>query len=69
MKTIINCETNEITTRELTAAEIKQQKIDEAEAAAKIQDELTAAAEKTAAKIALLEKLGITEEEASLLLA
>lgn len=64
MKKIINCETGEIVERELTDEELAQQAIDEAEvkkveAAAKAQAE---------AKAALLERLGITEEEAKLLL-
>ncbi len=64
-KLIINCETNEITERELTAAELKQQIKDEAEVQAKL-DEAEA---KLNAKAALLDKLGITEDEAKLLLA
>jgi len=64
-KLIINCETNEITERELTAAELKQQTKDEAEVQAKL-DEAEA---KLIAKAALLDKLGITEDEAKLLLA
>ena len=64
-KLIINCETNEITERELTAAELKQQTKDEAEVQAKLNE----AEAKLIAKAALLDKLGITEDEAKLLLA
>lgn len=62
---IHNLETNEITDRELTEEEIAQNDardlLLEAEAQAK--------AEAAAAKTALLAKLGITEEEAKLLLS
>ena len=64
MKKIINCETGEILNRELTEEELTQQAIDEAEA-----EEVKANAQaQAAAKAALLERLGITEEEAKLLL-
>ena len=56
-----NCETGEITQRELTAEEIAQRD-------AEHQAEQEAQAAKAAAKAALLERLGITEEEAKLLL-
>jgi hypothetical protein len=56
-----NCETGEIIQRELTAAEIKQRE----DEAVKAQAEREAKAQ---AKAALLERLGITEEEAKLLL-
>lgn len=59
-----NVETGEIIERELTSEELIQQKIDfEAE-------ELRIAAnkQKAIARAALLERLGITEEEAKLLL-
>ena len=65
MKRIVNCETGEITDRELNKAEKDQQKIDEAEIAA-AQAEAEA---KAHAKAALLAKLGITAEEATLLLS
>jgi hypothetical protein len=64
-KLIINCETNEITERELTTAELKQQEKDEKLVNARLA-EIQAKAE---AKAALLVKLGITEDEAKLLLA
>ena len=64
MKTIYNCETGEIIERELIKAEKDQQKIDEAiRLAAK-----EAAAKAEADKAALLARLGITEDEAKLLL-
>lgn len=64
MKKIINCETGEELEVELTKADLDQQKKDEAAWAIK-EAELAAKAE---AKAALLERLGITAEEASLLL-
>ena len=68
-KIIVNCETGEVQEIELTAAEIKEReemaKAYEAEQAAKKAEE----AEKAEAKAALLDRLGITEEEAKLLLA
>ena len=68
-KLIINCETGEQTEVELTAEEIAQREKDvkayEAEKAAK---EL-ADSVKAKAKTELLKKLGITAEEAALLLS
>ena len=68
-KLIINCETGEQTEVELTADEIAQREADakayEAEKKAK---EVEAAAKATA-KAELLNKLGITAEEAALLLS
>ena len=68
-KIIVNCETGEVQEIELTAAEIKEReemaKAYEAEKAAKAADD----AAKAEAKAALLDRLGITEEEAKLLLA
>jgi hypothetical protein len=64
MKTIINCATGETTERELNAEELAQAAIDEANSQA-----LKAEAEaKTATRQALLTRLGITEDEAQLLL-
>jgi hypothetical protein len=64
-KLIVNVETGEETLRELNKAEIDQQKIDEAQTkAAKAQAEA-----KSEDKAALLKKLGITAEEAKLLLS
>lgn len=62
---IHNVETGEITEREATAEELAQREIDEIEAQAVAQDQAT----KAAAKAALLAKLGITEDEAKLLLS
>lgn len=65
MKRIVNCETGEVTDRELNSEEIRQQEIDEAQIAA-AQAEAEAKAQ---AKAALLAKIGITAEEATLLLS
>ena len=65
MKKIIDCTTGEITERELTAEEIAQQTSDEAE----IQTIKAEAEANAAAKAALLDRLGITEDEAKLLLS
>ena len=62
---ILDITTQEITERELTAAEIK--KIDAAKLAAEKQANEEAL--KATAKAALLSKLGITEDEAKLLLS
>lgn len=63
-KLIINCETGETVTRDLTDEELNQQEVD-ATSAALIEEKEK---EKAEAKIALFEKLGITSEEAKLLL-
>ena len=63
-KIIVDCESGEIIERELTKEELEQLAIGQAEQKQKeLQEKLEA--EK---KAALLEKLGITEEEARLLL-
>jgi hypothetical protein len=63
-KLIVNCETGETVERELNAEELAQQAIDET-----VSVEFTAAeAAKAEQKAALLERLGITAEEAQLLL-
>lgn len=59
-----NVETGEAVEREMSKDELAQYKIDEAAAKAKA----TEAETKAEAKSALLERLGITEEEAALLL-
>lgn len=64
MKTIVNCTTGEIIERELNEEELAQFELDEAEAKTRRKKELA----QTEAKAALLERLGITEEEAKLLL-
>ena len=64
----INCATGEVVERELTAAELAQREAD-AKAAAdqKAADDADKAA-KAVEKAALLDKLGITADEAALLL-
>lgn len=57
--------TGEVIEREMNADEIKQWEIDKAKAEAEAQ----VALDKEEAKAALLEKLGITAEEAKLLLS
>ena len=68
-KIVVNCETGEVSEVELTAEEIAQRAADqaawEAEKEAKAEEERA----KATAKADLLERLGITEEEAALLLA
>ncbi len=65
MKKIINCETGEVFERELNQDELAQQAIDEAKAA-ELKAEATIRAQ---AKAELLAQLGITEEQAKLLLS
>ena len=68
-KLIINVETGEETLRELNSEELAQQAIDELRAQ-EVQLAHQAEAEaKATAKAALLEQLGITEEQARLLLS
>jgi hypothetical protein len=62
--TIHNVETGEIITRSLNAEELAQREIDQANAAA----EASAAAQKAADRAALLAQLGITDEQAKLLI-
>ena len=62
---IHNAQTNEVIEREMNAEEFAQWESDQAKAAVEAQ----AKAQATAAKAALLDKLGITEEEAKLLLS
>ena len=64
MKKIIDCATGEVTEREINKAEKDQQKIDEIEVAARKAEAET----KATAKAALLTKLGITADEAQLLI-
>jgi hypothetical protein len=61
---IIDCETGTETVREMTADELKQYEIDQADAVKR----KTKAVADADAKAALLAKLGITAEEAALLL-
>ena len=60
-----NCETGEITLRDLTAEEIA----DREKRAEKQKAEIAASKAKAIAKAELLERLGITEDEAKLLLS
>ena len=62
---IVNVETNEVIERDMNAAELKQYKLDQAESKAKAE----AQANELAAKNAVLERLGITADEAALLLS
>ena len=63
-KFIINCETGEEMLRELSADELAQQVIDEANA----QAEQVKAEAKQAARIAIADRLGLTAEELQVLL-
>ena len=65
----VNCATGEVIERPLTAEEIAANEAMAAEAAAKAHEEEVAATAAAEAKAALLAKLGITEDEAKLLLA
>jgi hypothetical protein len=69
MKFIANVETGEVIQREMTADEIKAEKAEQVETAAKEAEALEAEATKAANKAALLTKLGITDDEAKLLLS
>ncbi len=65
MKQIIDCTTGEVIERELIENELTQQAIDETI----VLNEKTEAQAKAQAKAELLERLGITADEAKLLLA
>jgi hypothetical protein len=65
----VNCATGEVVERPLTADELAQREADAAAFAAEQHEKEAAAAEAATAKAALLVKLGITEDEAKLLLA
>ena len=64
----VNCETGEHILRDMTDEEQAQRESDIAFSEAEIKAREQAAEEKAAAKQALLAKLGITEDEAKLLL-
>ena len=65
----VNCATGEVTERPLTAEELAQREADaQAAATAKAEEDAKAASD-AVAKDALLTKLGITADEAKLLLA
>jgi hypothetical protein len=63
-----NLETGEVTEIELTAAELKVKEKEIAETVEKVNTAIIAIEAKAAEKAALLEKLGISEDEARLLL-
>ena len=68
-KIVVNCETGVVAEIPLTGEEIAQREADAQAAAAKAHEEEVAAQAAAEAKAALLTKLGITEDEANLLLA
>jgi hypothetical protein len=65
----VNCATGEVIERPLTAEEITQREVDAAAYVARKAEEDAKAAADAVAKDALLTKLGITADEAKLLLA
>ena len=65
----VNCATGEVTERPLTAEELAQREADAQAFAAQAHEAEVKAAADAEAKAALLAKLGITEDEAKLLLA
>jgi hypothetical protein len=69
MKKIINVQTGEIIEQELTVDEIAQQTINEIEIQATLAALKAEAETRATAKAALLTQLGITEEQAKLLLS
>jgi hypothetical protein len=68
-KIIVNCETGEVTEVALTAEEIQQREDDHIAYEAQKAEEATNAALKAEQKAGLLARLGITAEEAELLLS
>jgi len=68
-KIVVNCETGVVAEIPLTGEELAQREADAQAAAAKAHEEEVAATAAAEAKAALLAKLGITEDEAKLLLA
>jgi hypothetical protein len=68
-KIVVDCSTGAVEELPLTAEEIAQREADSAAFAAAKHEEEAEAAEAATAKAALLVKLGITEDEAKLLLA
>lgn len=67
-KLVINCKTGESVIREYTKLELEQQEIDRANAESKIKAEELKIAEQNEKRQILLNRLGISEEEAKLLL-
>jgi len=68
-KIVVDCSTGSVEELPLTAEEIAQRETDAQAAAAKAHEDEVAATAAAEAKAALLTKLGITEDEAKLLLA
>jgi hypothetical protein len=68
-KIVVDCSTGAVTEIELTEEELAQRAADAAAFVAQKAEEEAAAQVKAEAKAALLERLGITAEEATLLLS
>ena len=68
-KIVVDCSTGAVEEIELTAEEITQREADAAAATARKAEEDAKAAQDAEAKAALLTKLGITADEAKLLLS
>jgi hypothetical protein len=68
-KIIVDCSTGVVAEVPLTGEEIAQREADAQAAAAKLHEDEVAATQAAEAKATLLAKLGITEDEAKLLLA
>jgi hypothetical protein len=66
--TEVNCETGEAIERELTDAEIAQRKIDAAAAETQRKLNEKAAVDKATARQTILDRLGLTADEAAILL-
>ena len=64
----VNCETGEVTERPLTTEELAQREADAVKAESDRVSQEAEATQKAAEKAALLAKLGITDDEAKLLL-
>jgi hypothetical protein len=64
----VNCETGEVLEIELTAEEVAQREADLAAAETQRKADEKAAADKAAAREAILNRLGLTADEAAILL-
>ncbi len=64
----VNCETGEVLEIELTAAEVAQLEADAAPAETQRKADEKAAADKATAREAILNRLGLTADEAAILL-
>jgi hypothetical protein len=64
----VNCTTGETSIIELTDAEIAQMEADAAEAETQRKADEKAAADKATARAAILDRLGLTSDEAAILL-